>query len=448
MHSGLTTFDYHLSDALHVLNMKQLITEPTRISNTVANLRDLVIVSNADNVLDAGTLSSFSTIDHLPIFVTIKTEKTPRQLLYKSLWDYSRLNPELFTDLLMSTNWDAIINQDIETAAKDFTEAVMDAATHAIPKKIVLVTHSDKPWLTPELRKEMRIRDRLFKAAKKRPTNYNWNKWRQQRNQVTDLNKRLKETHIRRQVHKLTECKQEPYLYYKTLNKLLGRNKTSEIPALEKENGEITTDDEEKAELLNTFFAQQSTLPLNQEEPMPSKEITNIPKLNEIVITEQEVLNQLNSLNINKSCGPDNLPNKILKLAAIIIKDPLAKLFNKSLVTQTFPSIWKQGNVTALYKNKGSPSDRHEYRPISLLSCTAKVFERIMFKHLYKHLTSNNLLTQKQSGYRPHFSTVHQLVYFLNQLYLSLDRHHDFTVVYLDISKYFDRIWHSGLLHK
>ena len=230
----------------------------------------------------------------------------------------------------------------------------------------------------------------------------------------------------------------------------MGRAKCNSIPALGKENGDVTENDLEKAELLNVYFAKQSTIPEDQNEfQPPSSETTpSVPTLTKIVITEQEVLKHLNSLNVNKSCGPDNLPNKILKLTAIIIKDPLTKLFNKSLETKTFPTIWKQGNITAIYKNKGSPSDKEEYRPISLLSCTAKLFERIIFKHFYKHLTTNNILTNKQSGYRPHYSTEHQLVYFLNELYLALDNHQDFTVVYLDISKYFDRIWHQGLLFK
>ena len=57
-------------------------------------------------------------------------------------------------------------------------------------------------------------------------------------------------------------------------------------------------------------------------------------------------------------------------------------------------------------------------------------------------------LPEKQSGYRPGHSTQIQLTYLVHQLYSSLDKRENFTAIYLDISKYFDRIWHRGLLYK
>ena len=60
----------------------------------------------------------------------------------------------------------------------------------------------------------------------------------------------------------------------------------------------------------------------------------------------------------------------------------------------------------------------------------------------------NNLITEKQSGYRPSHGTHIQLIYLIHKLYSSLNDGKDFTTVFLDISKYFDRIWHDALLVK
>ena len=73
---------------------------------------------------------------------------------------------------------------------------------------------------------------------------------------------------------------------------------------------------------------------------------------------------------------------------------------------------------------------------------------KIVFKNIYDHLSEHHLLSEKQSGYRPKHGTQLQLTYLCHNLYKSLDSGQNFTAIFLDISKYFDTIWHSGLLFK
>ena len=74
--------------------------------------------------------------------------------------------------------------------------------------------------------------------------------------------------------------------------------------------------------------------------------------------------------------------------------------------------------------------------------------EKLVFAKLYEHIIENSLLTEKQSGYRPTHSTHIQLLYLTHQLYSALNNHTNFTAVFLDISKYFDKIWHKVLIEK
>ena len=78
----------------------------------------------------------------------------------------------------------------------------------------------------------------------------------------------------------------------------------------------------------------------------------------------------------------------------------------------------------------------------------SKIFEKVVHKNIYKHVSDHNLLTDKQSGYRENHSTELQLQYLTHNLYNSLDNGGDFTAIFLDISKYFDKIWHKGLIYK
>ncbi len=74
--------------------------------------------------------------------------------------------------------------------------------------------------------------------------------------------------------------------------------------------------------------------------------------------------------------------------------------------------------------------------------------ERCIHKHLYNYLIDNNILTQYQSGFRSGDSTTNQLAYIYNDICKALDEGKEIRVVFCDISKAFDRVWHRGLLAK
>jgi len=76
------------------------------------------------------------------------------------------------------------------------------------------------------------------------------------------------------------------------------------------------------------------------------------------------------------------------------------------------------------------------------------VFETTVFKRLYEFLTLNNLLTACNSEFKKLDSTVNQLINIVHMMSLALDKGKDVCMVFLDVSKAFDRVWHRGLLVK
>jgi hypothetical protein len=90
----------------------------------------------------------------------------------------------------------------------------------------------------------------------------------------------------------------------------------------------------------------------------------------------------------------------------------------------------------------------NNYRPVSLLSCVSKLLERIVFKHLYNYIRENHLNSPHQSGFQPGDSTVNQLSFLHHTFCEALDNKKDVHIVFCDISKAFDRVWHDGLLYK
>ena len=170
-------------------------------------------------------------------------------------------------------------------------------------------------------------------------------------------------------------------------------------------------------------------------------------KISKVVTTPQEVKLILKSLKLGKAAGPDAVNNRILKELALPFSVPLADLFNLSLCKGKVPNIWKEANVTPIFK-KDDPSMISNYRPIALLSTIGKVLEKIVHKNLFNFTRDHEILTSLQSGFIPGDSTVNQLVDIYNTFCKALDDGKQVRAVFCDVSKAFDRMWHQGLLYK
>ena len=82
------------------------------------------------------------------------------------------------------------------------------------------------------------------------------------------------------------------------------------------------------------------------------------------------------------------------------------------------------------------------------MSCLGKVFERCVFKYTFNYLRDYQRISMNQSGFIPDDSTVNQLVNIYHNTCASLDEHKNIQMIFFDISKAFDKVWHKGLLFK
>ena len=83
------------------------------------------------------------------------------------------------------------------------------------------------------------------------------------------------------------------------------------------------------------------------------------------------------SLNSNERCGVDYIPTKIVKLSASIITEPLSVMVNKAFSLEIFPDGVKIAKVVPIYKS-GDKQNPSNYRPISLLTCFTKIFDKLI----------------------------------------------------------------------
>lgn len=163
------------------------------------------------------------------------------------------------------------------------------------------------------------------------------------------------------------------------------------------------------------------------------------------VIDRDCLLKKLKTVNISKGPGPDSIPPVFISKCATALVSPLLIIYNTSLASGTFPSEWKKAKVVPVHKSDKKDTVSN-YRPISILSTFAKIFESIVCPHLQQHL--GLYLNDNQHGFVASRSTATNLVSFTEALIQAVDAGKQFDVLYTDFSKAFDKMSHSILLYK
>ena len=148
-----------------------------------------------------------------------------------------------------------------------------------------------------------------------------------------------------------------------------------------------------------------------------------------------------------KTAGIDGISARLLKDAGDTINESLVRIFNLSLQSGIFPDDWKLARVTPIYKD-GSKTECGNYRPISVTSIVAKIFEKLVCGQLRSFMQESNIIIDDQSGFRPHHSTETILLDSTNEWLKNMDKGLMNGVLFLDLKKAFDTANHKILLHK
>ena len=149
----------------------------------------------------------------------------------------------------------------------------------------------------------------------------------------------------------------------------------------------------------------------------------------------------------DKKASPREIPTSLIKSNKDLLAVPLSMLFNESIATGKFPQRLKHAIVTPIYK-KGTKDDVGNYRPISMLSTTSKIFESLMKNSLVYYLESKSILSPEQFGFRQGLSTFDALNSFMQDVYNNLDKQNSLLSIYVDFTKAFDTVKHDILLLK
>ena len=235
------------------------------------------------------------------------------------------------------------LDREVNKITDNFYKGMYYCFNENIPKtQVILRANPRPPWITSNLSK-------LINRKRKCHDKYRSTgllKWKEE---YTELRKKVKDEYLmeEREYHRnlAQSMKKNPQYFWKQIN---NKGRKEEI-ILKNEAGHLIKE-AEVAERFKEFFEERYTVVSSN--MSKEQEMTTTEELISINgITQEEVQQSINKLKPKTAVGPDQIPAYILKGCGQVLSSTLQKIFNISLTTGEFPSIWKETYIVPIHKS-------------------------------------------------------------------------------------------------
>ena len=333
----------------------------------------------------------------------------------KSKSDSEAFNYDLFNALnSYFMNLRNTTNNNFDVICNEFTRIVLHIIDrHAPIKKFTRRQKKllKKPWITKAILASIKKIRVLFKTRYVNGNNSQKSFYKQYLDKLTKIKTISKKLYFEKELHLNRDNPKKTWDIIKTLlpSKSKSCNNTQNLHDIAFDNLA------KQAEQFNEFFRTigeklPNKIPTYQENHFQTyltKRVSESMFLEPANITE--IVNIILSLNVNKAVGHDNISAYYLKIAPFSIAPFLLILINYAFTNGIFPNNCKIYKVVPIHKN-GDTNNPNNFRPISLLTCFSKIFEKIIIKRITCFLSKHDVLNPQQYGFQKGISTAHAIL--------------------------------------
>ena len=429
-----------------LFNKHLLLQQFVRTATRGRNILDKVFINSCKTFYcyPAEILPPLGKSDHCCIFIKPKCRELIPDIGWRSVFKRVINNSVIDTigRQLSVVNWTPLYRMcDVQQQADYFYNIVNTIVDSAAPIREIRSKCNDRPWITPYFKKIVIQRNLAHRLG-------NLVVYRKLRNKVNRLARNLKKDFYFHQVENFKSS--NPSKWWKNIKLISGFSSKAQdndiFTNIHFNNENIDTD--QLANIINNFFisctANVPRLPIDALNSMRSS-LGEVP--DDFIVSEYSVFDALSKLKSNKSTGPDNLPNSLLKSIADLIAAPICSIINSSIRYGTVPNQWKLSRVTPLPKIHPPVHIESDIRPISITSPLSKIAESFLCKYFNYYF--NDHLDINQFGCSSGRSTTLALIKLTHFLFTSSDQPDVFCrILFVDFKKAFDLINHNILLQK
>lgn len=423
-------------------------TDPTKKPDVI----DFFVVKNiAMNSIDCGETDITKELDsdHSPINMDMYNSAILKEVttsITNKKTDWKAFREELNSIVTLKNPIDT--QQQIEDEVALITEQIITVAKRNTP--IVRRTKL-APKVPHELLEIISEARKVRKLWMKERTNALKNKLNRLNREVSKMSWFFKNKETENFLKHLTPTAPTDYSLWKA-TKYLKNQIFYSPPILDKHNVKVK-DDEGKAKVfadhLESIFTPRKSLKDECDLADKLLEIEERDNLEVPKITKTELFDLIKyKVKLKKAPGADGITGEILKQLPMRVIAKLAEIFNAIIKIGYVPESWKTAEVIVIPKPNKPMEKVDSYRPISLLSVVSKLFERAYLKRLLPILEERKIIPNHQFGFRASHSTIEQVHRVVSLIERTLENKEVCSMIFLDISAAFDKVWHLGLLFK
>lgn len=393
-------------------------------------------------------LDSLCGSDHFPIITSLQTN-LPTKQSYPVKYLADRADWEKFKTECELTLTKVPASSNINKEAAIILKAIRGAANKSMPRTRTQNAGKRLPWWNSVIAELRHSKQQAWHRYKRNLNNENLMEYKKANalfRKEVKASKRASFEKFTGEINPLSSSKK----VWRGINKLSGNPGSININLIQSPAGALSNQSEIANYLVETWAAYSANQNfdatfLDHKRTLLAENIRQTTNLcpNALEIEKPISLFEFHGTITNatsRSAGTDKISYDIIKKLPTMAVDRILNLYNNIFEKGVYPQHWKTALIIPIPKSNDELDQISGYRPISLLSCTGKILEKIIAKRLAWFANKNGLLSSKQVAFKKGQGTSDLFLLFDSFTVDSLRQRNHVSVLNIDFEKAFDRI--------